>query len=231
MVDVRDGWVLTEFISRGIQKGEFMGVPASNYLTGIRFVWLSHYDGNGLVTEQSFYYDNITLLHQMANPPYSLDGIWITSAPTPFGNFISKTLYVAQDAAKTRYSGTLEFINAFPFFTELYPDGDSSLAFSVGGQAVMVGRDRYEATYLGYHRKFDESTGIMEIIGLDTLEAHFEVIGPNQLYGHGTTSYYMAAQDADQDGFPDEGEEPVLCVPWAWTSKRLTAMPGCVPAP
>jgi hypothetical protein len=231
MVDVRDGWVLTEFISKGTQQGEFMGVSPSGYLTGIRFVWLTHYDGDGLVTEQSFYYDNITLMNQMSNPPYSLDGIWITTAPTPFGNWITKTLYTSQDAAKTQYSGTLEAINAFPLLAELYPDADPSLFFSVGGQAVMVGRDRYEATYLQYDRKFDESTGIMEIVGLNTLKANFEVIGTNLLYGSGTASYYMATQDADQDGLPDEGEEPIACFPWGWTSKRLTLMPGCVPTP
>ena len=41
----------------------------------------------------------------------------------------------------------------------------------------------------------------------------------------------LAAQDADQDGFPDEGQEPVVCVPWEWIAKRLTMMLGCVPTP
>ncbi len=231
IIDLGDRWVLSELISKGTHETEFMGVPASGYLTGFRCVWLVHYTTDGLVSGGSFYYDNLTLLNQMTMPPYSLDGIWVTSAPTPFGNFISKTLYVAQDAAKTRYSGTLEFINGFPFFTELYPDENQSLSCSAGGHAVMVGRDRYDMTYLNYNRKFDASTGMLEIIGLNTLVGQFEVIGPDAIYGSATASYYMAAQDADKDGFPDEGGEPVLCIPWAWTCKRLTLMPGCTPTP
>jgi hypothetical protein len=164
---------------------------------------------------------------QMTTPPFPLDGIWVTTSATPFGNLISTTNYVALDAAKTQYSGTLEFINGFPLFADLYPDADPSLMFSAGGHAVMVGRNKYEATYLTYDRKYDASTGIMEIVGIDTLKASFEVVAPDQIVGQGMASYYMAAQDADQDGFPDEDQEPVACFPWEWTSKRLTAMPGC----
>jgi predicted ester cyclase len=226
-VDLGDGWILTELLSQGPHLGPFMGVPASGYLLDIRMAWLTHYDADGLATEQSYYFDNMTLMDQMTTASYPLDGIWITSSPTPLGNWISTTTYVAQDAAKTRYSGTLEFINGFPLFAELYPDADPSLVFSAGGQAVMVGRNKYEATYLTYDRKFDPSTGIMEIVGIDTLSASFEVVGPDQIKGSGMASYYMAAQDADQDGSPVEGQEPVACFPWEWTSKRLTAMPGC----
>ena len=32
---------------------------------------------------------------------------------------------------------------------------------------------------------------------------------------------------AHKDGFTDEGQEPVACVPWGWTSKWLTLMPEC----
>ncbi|MEJ2703535.1 MAG: hypothetical protein P8Z79_13945 [Sedimentisphaerales bacterium] len=71
----------------------------------------------------------------------------------------------------------------------------------------------------------------VQIVGLVSVNAHFEVIGSDLLYGQGTESCYLASQDADRDGFPDEGEEPVACIPWGWTSKRLTLMPGCAPKP
>jgi hypothetical protein len=226
-VDMGDGWVLTELISRATHMKSFLDVPASGYPVEVKVAWLTRYDLDGLVIEMSFYYDNMVLINHMKNAPWPLDGIWITSSPTPFGNYLSKTLYTAQNAAKTLYSGTLEFINGFPLFAELYPDADPSLSFSAGGQAVMVARNKYEATYLSYDRKYDVSTGIMEIVGIDTLKAYFEVTGPDQIQGYGTASYYMAAQDVDQDGFPDEGEEPVACFPWEWTSKRLTEMSEC----
>ncbi len=226
-IDLGDGWVVTEISASSTHQGPFMGIPPQGFPTEIPIAWLMHYNADGLVTEGSFYYDNLTLMTQMTTAPYPLDGIWITSSATPMGNWISTTNYVAQNAAKTRYSGTLEFVNGFPLFAELYPDADPSLVLSAGGQAVMVGRNKYEATYLTYDRKYDPSTGIMEIVGIDTLRASFEVVGPDQIVGQGMASYYMAAQDADQDGFPDEGQEPVACFPWEWTCKRLTVMPGC----
>ena len=42
---------------------------------------------------------------------------------------------------------------------------------------------------------------------------------------------YLASQDADGDGFPDPGEEPVNCMPFTFSSRRLRVMPGCVPTP
>ena len=230
-IDLGDGWIVTEILATSTHQGAFMGVPPMGYPTETELVWLMRYNADGLLVEGSFYYDGLKLMTQMTTPPYPLDGIWITSAPTPMGNWLSTTTYVAQDAAKTQYSGSLEFINVFPLVAELYPDADPSLVFSAGGQAVMVGRNKYEATYLTYNRKFDPDTGIMEIVGMDTLKAYFEVVGPDQIVGSGTASYYMAAQDADQDGFPDEGQDPVVCSPFEWTCKRLTVMPGCTPPP
>ena len=232
VVELQDGWVLTELISRGTHEGEFMSLPASGYLTGIRCVWLTRFNADGLVTEQSFYYDNITLLNQMTNPPYSLDGIWITTIPTPMGNLNLTTIYIAQDDERTRYSGSLEEINVMPLLADIYPGMDPNPKWA-GGHAVMVGRDRYEATYLGYALKTVETEmgNMLELVGLFTVNAHFEVIGPDYLYGQGTESCYLASQDADRDGFPDEGEEPVACIPWGWTGKRVTLVPGCVPVP
>ncbi len=226
-VDFGEGWILTEFVWTGTQAMPFMGVDSEGYPIELRGVQLVKFDADGLVTKMRLYYYGDDLLNQMATAPHPLDGIWITSAPTPMGNWISTTTYVAQDAAKTQYSGSLEFVNAFPLYTELYPDSDPALAFSAGGQAVMVGRNKYEATYLNYHRKYDADTGMLEIVGIDTLKGYFELVGPDQIVGHGTASYYMAAQDVDQDGFPDEGQEPVACSPWEWTCKRLALMQGC----
>lgn len=230
-IDLGDGWILSEHVGRGTHDGMFMGVPASGYPMEVRTVWLNRFDADGLLTHHSVYYDNLTFMTQMTSAPWLLDGIWVSSVPTPFGNLIGTTVYVAQDEAQTQYSGTLEWMTTFLLFEELYPDSDPSLAISAGGQANRVGRNTYSATFLEYQRKKDLATGAIEIVGLDTVDAHFTLVGPDLLRGHGTASYYVAEQDADQDGFPDEGQEPIICLPWAWTAKRLTAVPGCLPAP
>jgi len=230
-IDLGDGWILSEAINRGTHDGSYFGVEASGYMMEFRGAYIAHYDADGLITHFSMYYDNLTLMTQITTAPWPLDGIWITTYPTPLGNLISSTVYVAQDAAKTRYSGTLDWMNSFALFAELFPDSDPALDKAAGGEAVVVGRNKYKATYMGYYRKLDSSTGGVAIDGIWTADANFELIGPDQLKGHGTGSYYLAAQDADQDGFPDEGQEPVLCLPWTWAGKRLTPVPGCEPPP
>jgi predicted ester cyclase len=231
-IDLGDGWVVTEFVSRSTHQGPFMGIPAAGYPTEIRGVWLTRYNAQGLVIEGAFYYDSLTLMNQLITAPWPLDGIWVSAIPTPLGNLILTTTYVAQDASKTRYSGSLEEINAMPLLAEIYPDADPTPKWA-GGQAVMVGRNKYEVTFLGYRTKIVESDigKTTEFVGLFTVKGYFELLGPDMLQGHGTGSYYLAVQDADRDGFPDEGQEPVACVPWTWTGKRLTAMPGCTPTP
>jgi len=226
-IDLGDGWVLVELISEGTHNGEFMGIPASGYLCGIRVVWLTRYDSNGLAVEQSFYYDNLSLVNQMTTAPYVLDGIWVTTVPTPMGNLVMTTIYAAQDASKTQYSGTLVEVNPMPLLADIYPDAEGSIGKWAGGHAVMVGRDRYEGTFLGYAMKTikTEMGEMVDFVGLFMVKAYFEIIGPNYLYGSGAGYYYMAEQDTDRDGFPDEGQEPVAVIPWGWTSKRLTQMP------
>ena len=229
-IDLADGWVLTELLWQATHQGTFFGIPPMGYATENRGVWLVHYTADGLVSEGAFYYDNLTLMTQMTTPEWPLDGIWVSTVPTPLGNLVMTTTYVAQDAARTMYSGSLEEINAMPLLAEIYPDADPTPKWA-GGHAVKVGRHQYEAIYLGYSVKIvDSEIGrTTEFVGLFTVKAYFQLTGPDQLSGQGMASYYLAGQDADRDGFPDDGEEPVVCVPWEWTGRRLTTMPGCVP--
>lgn len=228
-IDLGDGWVLTELISHATHREPFMGVPASGHLMRVRVVWLTQYDADGLVTDMSFYYDNITLINQMTTAEWPLDGIWVTSYPTPAGTLLTSTVYTAQDADKTQYSGTLNWLNAHPILSQLYPGYNPSLGISAGGQATKVGRQQYKATYLGYEREYvGDMTGI-EIVGIWIAHANFELTGPDQLQGYGTVSYYAATQDANQDGYPDDGEQPLTCAPWQWSGRRITHVPACIP--
>ena len=61
-IDMGNGWVVFEHVASGTHDGTFMGTPPAGYMVEIRAVWLTHYDTSGLVTEQSFYYDNLTLI-------------------------------------------------------------------------------------------------------------------------------------------------------------------------
>lgn len=45
----------------------------------------------------------------------------------------------------------------------------------------------------------------------------------------GKLSIYFTRQDADNDGFPDEGELPAYCVPYELKAKRISILPSCNP--
>ena len=227
-VDLGDGWILAEMILRSIHTGTYLGVPASGNMIDLRGAYITHYDDDGLITHHNIYWDNLTLMTQMTTAEWPLDGVWVKAVPTPLGNVIVTGVYTAQDAAKTRFSVDLKYVNALPLLIDLYPDAEETKF--AGGQVVKIARNKYEGTFLEYDTK-TVGPGQTEIVGMGVISATFEIVAPDLIYGGGTGSYYMAAQDADQDGFPDEGQEPVLCLPWGWTGKRLTAMPGCIPTP
>jgi steroid delta-isomerase-like uncharacterized protein len=227
-VDMGDGWVLSDAVFSGTHDGPYFGIPATGNPMSVRTGVLHRFDENGLITNLNVYYDNLTVVSQITVEEWPLEGVWVTSAPTPLGNMIIRCTYVAQDSGKTRFSGELDQINWYPLLTDIYPDSET-VKFA-GGQAVKIGVNKYEGTFLEY---FTKTTGLSheEIVGIGIITGTFEFVGPDQIQGQGTGAYYMAQQDADQDGFPDEGQEPVICLPWQWTAKRLTTMPGCVPTP
>ncbi|MFQ6043361.1 MAG: ester cyclase, partial [Candidatus Poribacteria bacterium] len=76
-VDLRDGWVLTEQIYRGVNDGPYFGIPASGNPTETRSVYIAHYDADGLITEMNFYFDNLTVLTQIGAfpPPTPIEAI------------------------------------------------------------------------------------------------------------------------------------------------------------
>jgi len=70
-----------------------------------------------------------------------------------------------------------------------------------------------------------------ETVAIGVVDCHWTITGPDTNEGQATISIYLAAQDADADGLPDEGEEPTICMPFVVTSRRMGHMPGCVPPP
>ena len=168
------------------------------------------------------------LMQQLTAPEWPLEGAWIVNVPTPLGNMIIKAIWAAQDAAKTQFTGEFEQINTYPVLIDVYPDAEE-VKFA-GGLAVKIGLNKYEMTAVEYFTK-TSGPSMEEIVGIGIVSGTFELVGPALAQGQGTGAYYMPEQDADRDGFPDEGQEPAVCVPWQWTAKRLTMMPGCVPTP
>ena len=69
-IDMGDGWVTTEVVYSGTNDGPYFGIPASGNPTETRGAYIAHYDADGLLTNQNFYFDNLTVLTQIgAFPP------------------------------------------------------------------------------------------------------------------------------------------------------------------
>jgi len=211
----------------GTHQGELAGMsPTGRQVTMTMMVIFRFADGKIVETWWSF--DMLGLMQQLTTPEWPLAGAWIATVPTPLGNIIFKGIWAAQDATNTQFTGEFEQINTYPVLIDVYPDAEE-VKFA-GGLAVKIGLNKYEMTSLEYFTK-TAGASLEEIVGIGIVTGTIELVGPDLHQGQGTGAYYMAAQDADQDGFPDEGEEPVLCMPWGWTAKRLTSMPACVPTP
>jgi len=61
-IDMGGGWVIVEGSFIGTQDGPYMGVPATGRPFAVRGVMLLKFDQQGLMTNFSLYYDNVTLL-------------------------------------------------------------------------------------------------------------------------------------------------------------------------
>ncbi|MCU0914165.1 MAG: hypothetical protein MUC88_06345 [Planctomycetes bacterium] len=156
-------------------------------------------------------------------------GTWLVSSPTPAGNILMLHSIHAQDLTGTNFGGMLRQINSNPTFFGLIPDGEAG-GDHWASQTVRTGFNTYESTLLYYLTR--KGTGpLAETVAIGVLNADWTVTGPNTNEGTATISMYLAAQDADRDGLPDAGQEPAICMPFTYTSRRLTPMPGCVPTP
>ena len=64
-IDMGDGWVLVELLFIGTHDGPYLGVPATGRFVAVRGGGIARYDAQGLMTDFSLYYDNITMMTQI----------------------------------------------------------------------------------------------------------------------------------------------------------------------
>jgi steroid delta-isomerase-like uncharacterized protein len=61
-LDLGDGWVMFEGGWKGMNDGPYFGMPATRRYSEVRGAWISRVDADGLLTNLSVYFDNITIL-------------------------------------------------------------------------------------------------------------------------------------------------------------------------
>jgi len=223
-----DDKVVIRWTFTGTQQSELMGIPASGKeveYTGITIYRLA----DGKVAETWWAYDAMGLVQQITSPPeLSPVGVWVLSVPTPMGNMLMLHNNHAQDSTGTRFGGTVIHVNDNPTDFGMFPEVERSHGWV--SQTVRTSPDTFTTTMLVYGTKSREyAPHELMTIGIST--STWEMTGPDTKEGQATYAVYLASQDADGDGFPEEGEEPIYCTPFAFTGRRLDVIPGCTPTP
>ncbi len=82
-IDLGNGWVASELVVSGTHDGPYFGIPASGKPTEVKAAKISRYDEDGLLTNLSLCFDNLTTLIQMGAVP--------APAPEPEPSAVSPT--------------------------------------------------------------------------------------------------------------------------------------------
>ena len=182
---------------------------------------------NGVKSEPSNEYEKSIL--RGSGLEWSPVGTWIVKVPTPMGNIMMTHSIHAQDSTGKYYGGIVKQYNTNPTLFGTFPEWEAG-GDIWAAQTVRTGLDSFETTLM-YHTTKKGEGPVAETAGIGICNATWRLTGPNTNEGESTLAVYLAEQDADGDGFPDEGQEPAVCMAFTYTCKRLTMMPGCVPTP
>ena len=191
-----------------------------------------HRFADGKFVESWVNYDSLGMMQQLMAPPeWPIEGAWINLVPIPdLGVIIGEMTIVPQDREGLRFTSVVRAGKPESTVFGTFPDADHQSDHI--GPTVWTGSPAYESTFIGYGTKKSELPGMLpEIVYISVIYAKTEFVDRNTLNGEGTHAFYLASQDADGDGLPDEGQEPVACFPYISTAKRVQLMPPCVPPP
>ncbi|UCC63310.1 MAG: hypothetical protein JSV36_21675 [Anaerolineae bacterium] len=149
-----------------------------------------------------------------------ISGSWIGYLKEPPGVptlMMQETLTPLDPAAK-RLAYVLRLVNPDATFFGLDPGADYMT--ELVGEVVKTGEDTYDFSAIGYATR--TVPGRNEIRYIWVLSGSMECEG-NTKIDTASISVFMAGQDSDEDGFPDEGEVPVLYIPPSTfsTAKRV----------
>ena len=139
-----------------------------------------------------------------------IQGSWVGSfagGPWPTKLIIQETIS-PQDPAGKRLTYVMRLVNPDATFG-MFPEAD--YISELVGEAVRTGPNTYDLSLIGYGAK--TLVGDRNVIQyIWTVTGSMECLDGGRKTDSVHLAVYAADQDADSDGFPDEGEEPVFCV-------------------
>jgi predicted ester cyclase len=222
-----DDLVLGRWTSTGTHTGDLMGIPASGKKTTYSGMTMYRI-ADGKIVETWWAYDTMRMMQELTSPPeYSPVGTWIVTVPTPVGNQTWSHTISPSEEPGGNFAGIFITANSNPTNFGIFPEAEIGSDWVT--QNKRIGPNTIETTAIGYGTKKGEGPQA-ETVAIYISHATWTLTGPNTNEGSAVTAAYTADQDADGDGFPDEGQEPVACLPYTFTSRRVTVMPvTCIP--
>ena len=161
-----------------------------------------------------------------------IQGAWVSSFMGPWETpLIMQETITPLDPAGKKLSYVMHLVNpdatfGFPF----PPFSEAETMSDVIGEAVRSGRNEYEFSLIGYAVK-EVPADRGEIVYIWTVSGTMSCVDGKNKTDDVNIAIYLASQDADKDGYPDDEEEPFFCTPGGplAVGKRVPQMPACVP--
>ncbi len=163
-----------------------------------------------------------------AAPAWSLDGAWMMRTITDWGPVLEPVILMAQDTAGERYTMLMEDAECWYTFGGMFPTATDHSHLT--GVCVRTGPHTFESTVVGF--VVERGPDAPDKILYQRVVTHaFQFVDENNIVASSSWAHYTPDQDADHDGFPDQGQEPFLCLAPETTMKRVVLIPPCVPPP
>ena len=159
----------------------------------------------------------------LQNQPLKLEGSWV--AMDQIGEWMYSFSPSDPGGREAAFQGTIHVVD--PTLGGLIPDAQYVTGFI--GHAVVTGPEEAVFTTLQYVMK--QAGPVPEKVAIIIGSGTAKQIAPNRVEANHRLALYLPSQDADGDGLPDMGQEPLICVPHTSMDTRLPLLRPCTPTP
>jgi len=168
---------------------------------------------------------------------YSPAGAWSVTSPQYPPGQVSVAIISPEDPRTGRFSFVGGPVNMDPTANGMFPDAEACSQWA--GSGIRTAPDESQLTGILYFTKKNQPRDIVTWIWVENETDKW--IDADTISCEGSISVYSAIehpghmlgdlpdQDLNDDGLPDEGQEPVFCIPFTALLHRINLMPPCTP--
>ena len=154
-----------------------------------------------------------------------LEGSYILESPRGATTYYALGMAIPLDEKNSRVALISDVANFDVTFGGLLPTAVRSTTGQ--GEAVRTGPNTFN--YTVYFWGLDRNNQRVSIhVSSGTIVIRERDCNRYETSG-GMLSVFLLTQDADNDGFPDEGQLPKYCIPLSCKAKRVSVVPPCKP--